>query len=124
MSEDVPSILSKTLGIPLIERYDTELEACVLCKVERILNSYSKSLPEFGLPLPPKDLLKALNNMLISLILQNSLFGGKTIMLGGDFRQKLPVKKNASKNEIISSSIAESYLWNNFKVFSLHEIKK
>nr|GEY42524.1 DNA helicase [Tanacetum cinerariifolium] len=63
MSKDVPSILSKMLGIPVIERYDTKLEACVLCEVERILNSYSKSLPEFGLPLPPKDLLKALNNM-------------------------------------------------------------
>lgn len=51
----------------------------------------------------------------------DTLFGGKSVMLGGDFRQTLPVKKNASKNETIASSIAESYLWKHFKVISLHE---
>nr|GEW93979.1 DNA helicase [Tanacetum cinerariifolium] len=48
-------------------------------------------------------------------------FGGKTIMLGGDFRQTLPAKKSASKNEIISLSIAASYLWRHFKLYSLTE---
>ncbi|GKE08800.1 DNA helicase, partial [Tanacetum coccineum] len=36
--------------------------------------------------------------------------------------QTLPVKKGVSKPEIISSSIAESYLWNSFTVCSLKEI--
>lgn len=49
-----------------------------------------------------------------------SLFGGKPIILGGDFRQTLPVKKKASKNEIIASSVSESYLWPHFKVHFLH----
>ncbi|GJY09510.1 putative reverse transcriptase domain-containing protein [Tanacetum coccineum] len=49
----------------------------------------------------------------------NKLFSGKTIMLGGDFRQTLPVKKSASRTEIISLSIAESYLWRSFKLFVL-----
>ncbi|GJS99252.1 DNA helicase [Tanacetum coccineum] len=49
------------------------------------------------------------------------VFGGKTVILGGDFRQTLPVKKGASKPEIISSSIAESYLWNSFKVCTFKE---
>ncbi|GJS73021.1 DNA helicase [Tanacetum coccineum] len=35
------------------------------------------------------------------------LFGGKSILLGGDFRQTLPVKKGASKMEIIASSTGE-----------------
>ncbi|GJY72845.1 DNA helicase [Tanacetum coccineum] len=39
-----------------------------------------------------------------------SLFGGKSIVLGGDFRQTLPVKKGASKMEVISSCISESEL--------------
>ncbi|KAJ9552121.1 hypothetical protein OSB04_016166 [Centaurea solstitialis] len=46
----------------------------------------------------------------------NQLFGGKSIVLGGDFRQTLPVKKGASKVEIIASSIAESELWRHFKI--------
>ncbi|GJZ17940.1 DNA helicase [Tanacetum coccineum] len=49
------------------------------------------------------------------------LFGGKPIMLGGDFRQTLPVKKKASRTEIINSSIAESYLWPSFRLFVLTE---
>nr|GEX53505.1 DNA helicase [Tanacetum cinerariifolium] len=39
----------------------------------------------------PKDILDV----------PHKLFGGKTIVLGGDFRQTLPVKKGASKSEII-----------------------
>ncbi|GJZ29210.1 DNA helicase [Tanacetum coccineum] len=51
----------------------------------------------------------------------NAFFGGKSVMLGGDFRQTLPVKKNASRNEIIGSLIAESYLWRHFKLCRLTE---
>nr|GEV64297.1 DNA helicase [Tanacetum cinerariifolium] len=38
------------------------------------------------------------------------LFGGKMVILGGDFRQTLPIKKGALKFELITSSIAESEL--------------
>ncbi|GJR06562.1 DNA helicase [Tanacetum coccineum] len=51
----------------------------------------------------------------------NKLFGGKSVMLGGDFRQTLPVKKKASRTEIIGSSIVQSYLWRSFKLFVLTE---
>ena len=49
------------------------------------------------------------------------LFGGIPIILVGDFRQTLPVKKRASRETIIASSIAESYLWYHFKIFFLIE---
>nr|GEU69519.1 DNA helicase [Tanacetum cinerariifolium] len=49
------------------------------------------------------------------------MFGGKTIILGGDFRQTLLVKKKASKLEIIDASITTSYLWTKFKVYTLHQ---
>ncbi|GJW10994.1 DNA helicase, partial [Tanacetum coccineum] len=55
------------------------------------------------------------------LSMPNLLFGGKSVMLGGDFRQTLPVKKNASHNEIIGSSIAESHLWQHFNLYRLTE---
>lgn len=51
----------------------------------------------------------------------DDLFGRKTVILGGDFRQTLPVKKNASKQEIVGSSITQSYLWRHFDVISLTE---
>lgn len=49
------------------------------------------------------------------------LFGGKTIFLGGDFRQTLPVIKGAPKMEIIASSIASSHLWSQFRLMTLKE---
>nr|GEU29095.1 DNA helicase [Tanacetum cinerariifolium] len=49
----------------------------------------------------------------------SSLFGGKSVLLGGDFCQTLPVKKRASKIEVISSCISETALWPSFKVFTL-----
>ncbi|GJX35011.1 DNA helicase [Tanacetum coccineum] len=51
----------------------------------------------------------------------NILFGGKTIVLGGDFRQTLLVKKGAGKEELIAASIAESYLWCHFRICTLKE---
>ncbi|GJT67974.1 copia protein [Tanacetum coccineum] len=47
--------------------------------------------------------------------LPHVVFRGKKIVLGGDFRQTLPVKKGASKEELIVASIAESHLWPYFK---------
>ncbi|GJV94692.1 DNA helicase [Tanacetum coccineum] len=49
------------------------------------------------------------------------LFGGKTIIVGGDFHQTLSVKKEASKSEIVCASIAASELWPHFKVCKLTE---
>nr|GEY38832.1 DNA helicase [Tanacetum cinerariifolium] len=51
----------------------------------------------------------------------NTFFGGTSIILGGDFRQTLPVKKKASKPEILDASIISSYLWPKFKTYTLTE---
>ncbi|KAJ0522340.1 putative DNA helicase [Helianthus annuus] len=48
-------------------------------------------------------------------------FGGKSVLLGGDFRQTLPVKPKASKAEIVASCLPRSYLWKRFKVHKLTE---
>ena len=42
----------------------------------------------------------------------NNPFGGKLIILGGDFRQILPVVKNGFRNRIIEESIIHSLLLN------------
>ena len=40
----------------------------------------------------------------------NSLFGGKTMVLGGDFRQVLPMVEGGSRLDTIDASITNSYL--------------
>ncbi|XP_028807349.1 uncharacterized protein LOC114762065 [Neltuma alba] len=49
----------------------------------------------------------------------NQVFGGKTIVLGGDFRQILPVIPRGSREDIVFTSINASYIWNDCKVFTL-----
>ncbi|CAN6678727.1 unnamed protein product [Malus baccata var. baccata] len=51
----------------------------------------------------------------------NTPFGGKTLLLGGDFRQILPVIPGGSKEDIINASLNSSYLWSHFKIFYLKE---
>ncbi|XP_015961848.1 uncharacterized protein LOC107485826 [Arachis duranensis] len=46
-------------------------------------------------------------------------FGGKVIVLRGDFRQILPMIPRGSRQDIIQSSINSSYLWHNYKVLKL-----
>ncbi|CAN1128960.1 ATP-dependent DNA helicase PIF4 [Linum perenne] len=38
-------------------------------------------------------------------------FGGKVILLGGDFRQTLPVVPNGSREDNINATLPRSYLW-------------
>ena len=53
-------------------------------------------------------------------IMDNDLpFGGKIIVLGGDFRHLLSVKNRATRGEMVDLSIKFSSLWEHFKKFSL-----
>ena len=65
-------------------------------------------------------LLEALDRSLRDLMgQQNKPFGGKTILLAGDFRQCLPVVKGANRAQTISHSINKSHLWRHFEVVKL-----
>ncbi|XP_017217347.2 uncharacterized protein LOC108194922 [Daucus carota subsp. sativus] len=48
-------------------------------------------------------------------------FGGITVVLGGDFRQILPVIPRGSEGEIVSSCITRSKLWKIATVFKLYQ---
>nr|GEY55448.1 DNA helicase [Tanacetum cinerariifolium] len=69
---------------------------CALCSEEKIV----LVVASLALDCCLKDILDE----------PHTLFGGKSIMLGGDFRQTLPVKKKASKLEIVDAPITTSYL--------------
>ena len=49
----------------------------------------------------------------------NQLFGGKIILLAGDFRQCLPVVPGASRAGTVAKCINQSSLWKHFQVFHL-----
>ena len=48
-------------------------------------------------------------------------FGGKIIILAGDFRQCLPVIVRANRAQTVKACINKSYLWQHFKVHNLTE---
>ncbi|KAB2611981.1 hypothetical protein D8674_020013 [Pyrus ussuriensis x Pyrus communis] len=52
---------------------------------------------------------------------KNVPFGGKTLLLGGDFRQILHVIPEGTKEGIINASLNGSYLWPYLKKFHLKE---
>ena len=45
--------------------------------------------------------------------------GGKIMVLGGDFRQLIPVKVHVTGSELVNLFIKFSTLWKHFSVFSL-----
>ena len=46
-------------------------------------------------------------------------FGGKTVLLGGDFRQILPVVPQGRRPDTVLASISKSYLWKKAEVYTL-----
>ncbi|XP_062100811.1 uncharacterized protein LOC133806736 [Humulus lupulus] len=48
-------------------------------------------------------------------------FGGKVVILGGDFRQVLPVVRKGTREEQVRSSLVYSYLWPSLTKFQLIE---
>ncbi|XP_062075050.1 uncharacterized protein LOC133779064 [Humulus lupulus] len=51
----------------------------------------------------------------------NKLFGGLTIVCGGDFRQILPVVPKGTRFDIVDASLNSSYLWPFFKIYELNQ---
>ena len=50
---------------------------------------------------------------------RDRIFGGMTVLLGGDFRQILPVIPKAKRSEVIQACINRSELWKACNVFTL-----
>jgi hypothetical protein len=48
------------------------------------------------------------------------IFGGKTVVLGGDFRQILPVVPKGGREDIVSVSLLRSDLWQHFTILCFH----
>ena len=64
---------------------------------------------------------EALDRWLRDVLAHNQPFGGKIVLLGGDFRQILPVVTGGTREDIIHASLSSSPLWHEFKIFTLNE---
>ncbi|OMO68755.1 DNA helicase PIF1, ATP-dependent [Corchorus capsularis] len=122
---------------------DDDLRSYVLVELEKLLNSNVASSGIASLLLPggrtahsrfrfPIDINersvcdiikvnKSLSDILFDPQTDRSrrLFGGKTLLLGGDFRQIFPIIPHGCKTDIVSASISNSELWPFFEVFTL-----
>ena len=67
----------------------------------------------------PKHAAEAIDRMFRDITNNDTLFGGKVILLSGDFRQILPVVRKARPAEIIEVCLKSSYLWNSVTSFHL-----
>ena len=67
-----------------------------------------------------KYLLEAMDRTLRDLMQKPDVpFGGKVIVIAGDFKQCLPVIPGATRAGIIKHVISQSYLWSGFRILSL-----
>ena len=69
----------------------------------------------------PVHALHAIDRLLREITGEDVLFGGKIFLLGGDFRQVLPVIPHGTRTAIVENCLKRSPLWSHFKVFKLTE---
>jgi hypothetical protein len=70
-------------------------------------------------PMHDRKCHEAVDRTLRDLMGNNRLYGGLTMVLGGDPKQILPVVPKGTQEEILDASIFRSYLWQNIEVLTL-----
>ena len=62
-------------------------------------------------PMAPREALECVDVLLRDLTRVDEPFGGKVVVLGGDYRQVLPVMPHSSREDIVSHSMQNHALW-------------
>ncbi|KAI3934424.1 hypothetical protein MKW98_002931, partial [Papaver atlanticum] len=91
--------------------------ADLLCKVDLIIWDEAPMIHRNAL----EEVQRALADLMMETNKGKLLFGKKTLVLGGDFRQILPVIEEGTREDIVNASISKSILWKHFIVFELTE---
>ncbi|GAB2295406.1 hypothetical protein Dimus_038353 [Dionaea muscipula] len=71
-------------------------------------------------PMQHKHCVEAVDRTLRDICNCDKPFGGKTVVLGGDFRQILPVIPKGFREQIVNASLRRSTIWENLRVLSLN----
>ena len=72
-------------------------------------------------PMTHRYTFEALDRTLRDIMQKDKLFGGKTILFGGDFRQVLPVVRKGTREDVVNASLCHSYIWKWTRVLRLTE---
>ncbi|CAL5413369.1 unnamed protein product [Camellia sinensis] len=72
-------------------------------------------------PMAKRQNIEALNDMLKDINESELLFGGKVVVLGGDFRQIPPIIPKGTKYDSIDASLVNSELWKSVEKIKLTE---
>ncbi|XP_058810414.1 ATP-dependent DNA helicase pif1-like [Phymastichus coffea] len=108
----------KTFGLPVPIFNDSSSNIKIQSKDGILLRNTQVFIWDEA-PMAPRYALEIIDRTL-KYIMNNDLpFGGKIMVLGGDFRQLLPIKVNGTRNEILNLSIKNSHLWSYFSNFQL-----
>ncbi|XP_063800227.1 uncharacterized protein LOC134968624 [Pseudophryne corroboree] len=104
------------LPVPLLDTPVSSLrltspEADVLRKSTLIIIDEITMLPKHG--------LRCIDTFLCDIMNINTPFGNKIIVLGGDFRQTLPVVARGTQTDILECCIKASHLWKHFTHLTL-----
>ncbi|PIA45563.1 hypothetical protein AQUCO_01600041v1 [Aquilegia coerulea] len=70
-------------------------------------------------PMQHRFCIEAVDRSLQDIMENNKPFGGITVVLGGDFKQTLPVVPKGTREQIVGASLRNSNLWSQVEVLSL-----
>jgi len=103
----------------LLNLHEHSISGLKVHSKEAAIIRYAKLIIWDEAPMANKHSLMCINRLLKDIMGNDVPFGGKIIILGGDFRQVLPVVPHASRAATVQNSIKFSTLWPLFKVFKL-----
>ncbi|KYM96549.1 ATP-dependent DNA helicase PIF1 [Cyphomyrmex costatus] len=110
----------KTFGLPVPLFIDSSSSIKIQSKEAHYLKEIDIFIWDEA-PMAPRYALEIVDRTLRDIMNNDLPFGGKFIVLGGDFRQLLPIKVHGTRSEIINLSIKFSSVWKYFINCSLTE---
>ncbi|XP_036147086.1 ATP-dependent DNA helicase PIF1-like [Monomorium pharaonis] len=108
----------KTFGLPVPLFADSSSAIKIQTKEAQYLKETDIFIWDEA-PMAPRYALEIMDRTLRDIMNNDFPFGGKIVLLSGDFRQLLPIKLRATRSEIVNLSIKFSLVWKNFIKFSL-----
>ena len=71
-------------------------------------------------PMSNRHLFDALDRTLCNIMETDKLFGGKVLLLAGDFRQILPVVRLGRRADVVDAALSRSALWQQCRAAAAH----